>query len=311
MDIKQKTMKRLLSNSFILDLISGKLKEILIYIQRDNTLDLQIRNNNVNIYYRGGNILRIIEKGSNSYEFEFDKNYLSSSNANLINYMSNQNWNQYFPSMKQSMDFYFSKNRKEERESQQLVVRENNYSSIANGTDYFIIDIEYDNHANARFDLVAVEWPSRSSQRKLLKDYKPKLVVIEMKYGDKALSGTAGMKKHYDDFVSFVSNVIVLNDFKNEMLNVFRQKRELGLIPCLSSSGNSNQITQFADAPELAFLIANHDPASTKLKTELVTCRDISAKFITSNFMGYGIYNEGIFDLEGFYKKHTNQFYEL
>ncbi len=213
--------------------------------------------------------------------------------------------------MKQYMDFYFSKYRKEEREYQQLVVRENNYSSIANGTDYFIIDIEYDNHANARFDLVAVEWPSKSSHRKLSKDYKPKLVIIEMKYGDRALSGTAGMKKHYDDFVSFVSNESVLNDFKNEILNVFRQKRELGLIPCLSLSGNSNQITQFADAPELAFLIANHDPASTKLKTELATCGDISAKFITSNFMGYGIYNECIFELEEFYKKHTNQFYEI
>jgi len=59
------------------------------------------------------------------------------------------------------------------------VVRENNYSSISNGTDYFIIDIEYDNHAHARFDLVAVEWPSKASHRKLAKDYKPKLVVIE------------------------------------------------------------------------------------------------------------------------------------
>ncbi len=304
-------MKRLLSNSFISDLNSGQLKEILIFVQRDNTLDLQIRDNNVNIYYRGGNILRIIEKGINFYEFEFDKNYLSISDAVLINHISNHNWAQYFPIMKQSMDFYFSKNRKEEREYQQLVVRENNYSSIANGTDYFIIDIEYDNHANARFDLVAVEWPSNSSNRKLSKDYKPKLVVIEMKYGDGALSGTAGMKKHYDDFVSFVSNEKVLNDFKNEMLNLFSQKRELGLIPCLSASGNSNQITQFADIPELTFLIANHDPASTKLKTELATCGNISAKFITSNFMGYGIYNEGIFDLDDFYKKHTSQFYEI
>jgi hypothetical protein len=213
------------------DLSSGQLKEILVFVLKDNTLDLQIRDNNVNIYYRGGNILRIIEKGNNSYEFEFDKNYLSISDAVLINHISNHNWGLYFPIMKQSMDFYFSKNRKEEREYQQLVVRENNYSSIANGTDYFIIDIEYDNHANARFDLVAVEWPSNSSNRKLSKDFKPKLVVIEMKYGDGALSGTAGMKKHYDDFVSFVSNERVLNDFKNEMLNVFRQKRELGLIP--------------------------------------------------------------------------------
>ncbi len=81
-------MKRLLSKSFITDLISGKLKEILVYVQRDNTLDIEIRENNVNIYYRGGNVLRIIEKGISFYEFEFDKNYLSSSDTVLISVCS-------------------------------------------------------------------------------------------------------------------------------------------------------------------------------------------------------------------------------
>lgn len=308
-------MKRSLSDSFISDLISGKLKEILFYVQSDNTLDIEIRENYINIYYRGGNILKIIETSKGNYDFHFDSKYLSVAtfltNNLLDKYKLCLDWNNYFPLMKQAMDFYFSKFRKEEREYQQLVVRENNYSSIANSTDYFIIDIEYDNHANARFDLVAVEWPSNSSQRRLSKVYKPKLVVIEMKYGDRALSGTAGMKKHYNDFVTFTSTESVLNEFKNEMLDVFRQKRALGLLPCLSSSSNSNQITQFADVPELAFLIANHDPASTKLKTELASCGNISAKFITSNFMGYGIYNERVFDLDEFSKKHTNQFYEI
>ena len=213
--------------------------------------------------------------------------------------------------MKQYMDFYFSGNKKEEREYQQLVVRENNYSSIANGTDYFIIDIEYDNHANARFDLVAVEWPSLASHRKLSKEFKPKLVVIEMKYGDRALSGTAGMKKHLDDFNLFISDSSAVLDFKSEMISIFSQKRELGLIPCLSSEENSNPIKEFADDIELAFIIANHDPASTKLKTELSSCGAISAKFITSNFMGYGIYKESIFDIKEFYNKHSSQFYEI
>ncbi|MEI6142284.1 MAG: hypothetical protein WCP85_23625 [Mariniphaga sp.] len=304
-------MKRSLSNTFISDLKSDQLNEILLYVQKDHTLDLEIRDNIVNIYYRGGNILRISEKGNNSYFFEFDRNYLSSHNVILDNYLSAKNWKQYFPFMKQSMDHYFLNNRKEEREFQQLVVRENNYSSIANGTDYFIIDIEYDNHANARFDLVAVEWPSSSSHRKLSNYFKPKLVVIEMKYGDRALSGTAGMKKHLDDFNLFISDSSAVLDFKSEMISIFSQKRELGLIPCLSSEENSNPIKEFADDIELAFLIANHDPASTKLKTELSSCGAISAKFITSNFMGYGIYKESIFDIKEFYNKHSSQFYEI
>ncbi len=309
--IKNKTntiMKRELSDTFIDDLKSGILKEILEYIHKDNTLDLEIRAGYVNIYYRGGNILRIREVAKNKYEFEFDPNYFSSSNNHLKDFKANKDCDLFFPKMKQAMDFYFSKHRKEEREYQQLVVRENNYSSIANGTDYFIIDIEYDNHAKGRFDLVAVEWLSKASHRKLSKSKEPKLVVIEMKYGDKALSGYSGMKKHLEDFHSFVSNDSILENFKQEMLTVFSQKRALGLIPCLSSTENSNQIVQFAKDIELAFLIANHDPASTKLKTELNNCGATSAKFITSNFMGYGIYIEGVFNLEEFYNKHSNQF---
>lgn len=301
-------MKRGLSANFMTDLLTGSLKDILLYIHNDNTLDLEIRENFINIYYRGGNILKIIEIGPNIYKFEFDENYSSNSSSNLASLASTTNWDLYFPQTKQVMDFYFSKHRKEEREYQQLVVRENNYSSIANGTDYFIIDIEYDNHNNARFDLVAVEWLSKASDRKLFKDCNPKLVVIEMKYGDHALSGMAGMNKHWQDFNQFIKNSNALNSFKMEMLDLFRQKRELGLIPCLSASKNANPITQFDNTIDLAFLIADHDPSSTKLKTELSACTGISAKFITSNFMGYGIYQESIFSLHEFYQRHSTQF---
>lgn len=305
-------MKRLLSATFLTDLKSGKLKEILDFIQHDHTLDIEIRENYINIYYRGGNILKVIEKGKGRYDFNFDKKYLNISphitSSILSGYKTSQDWYNYFPLMKQAMDFYFSKNKKEEREYQQLVVRENNYSTLANGTDYFIIDIEYDNHEKARFDLIAVEWPSKGSDRKLAKNFKPKLVVIEMKYGDKAISGSAGMKKHWNDFVAFTSNTIKLSAFKTEMLELFRQKRELGLIPCLSSSKNSNDIKGFAKDVELAFLNANHDPASSKLKTEILSCGSIPVKFISSTYMGYGIYNEGIYSLNNFKVRFKDHF---
>jgi hypothetical protein len=297
-------MKRQLSDSFISDLKSGTLKDILFYVQNDNTLDLEIREGYVNIYYRGGNILRIKEISLNNYQFHFDSEYFSVAKflsvALLEKYKTMGDWINYFPLMKQAMDFYFSKFTKEEREYQQLVVRDNNYSSVANGTDFFIVDIEYDNHKNARFDLIAVEWVSEASKRKLNKNYKPKLYVIEMKYGHGALTGSAGIKKHLDDFHKFIADTTGVEEFKNEMLNVFKQKRDLGLIPCLSSIGNSNEITKFDDSIEIAFLIANHDPASSKLKSELYVCDKNSAKFITANYMGYGIYSDFLIDFESF-----------
>lgn len=307
-------MARILDENFVKELLCGNLKDCLDYVRSDDTLDLEIRENYINIYYRGGNVLKVNKNGG-CYQYEFDDNYLKTNPVILkdkLDKLRNQtDWNNYFPKAKQAMDFYFSIHRKEEREFQQLVVRENNYSSIANGTDYFIIDIEYDNHKNARFDIIAVEWPSEASKRKLSKNYKPKLVIIEMKYGDGALSGDAGMKKHENDFSQFISNPTGLNDFKKEMLFLFKQKRKLELIPCLSNSNNSNEIVEFADDVELTFLIANHDPASQRLAEELSSHDDLNASFIMSNFMGYGIYNHCVYKLSQFKQLFKSQIYEL
>jgi len=303
---------RSLSQVFLNNLKNGTLKPLVDYVKNDNTLDIEIRDNYFNIYYRGGNILKVSDNKKGN-PFHFDKKYLKNHPFLLFqtidNFKTNQNWNDFFPLAKQAMDYYFTKDKKQEREFQQLVIRENNNSSIANGTDYFIIDIEYDNHDNARFDLIAVEWPSNASTRKLAKGFKPKLVVIEMKYGDGAFKGSAGIQKHINDFYKFISNPTQVKKFMDEMIEVFIQKRDLGLIPCLSGIGktNSNAVTAFANDIELAFLIANHDPASLILKNELtgIPCQDI--KFFTSNFMGYGLYNENAIKCNDFVKLLENR----
>jgi hypothetical protein len=266
-------------------------------------LDLEIRENYINIYYSGGNVLKVT-KQNGSYGFEFDYNYLEPcphiDKNTLVQCQNKMDWNAYFPIAKQAMDFYFTLIRKEEREFQQLVVRENNYSSIANSTDYFVIDIEYDNHEDAKFDIVAAEWPSEGPIRKLQKGFKPKLVIIEMKYGDGALTGDSGLKKHCDDYNTFISNPLKVENFKQEMLEVFKQKRELGLIPCLAESSNKNEVLEFDKDIEFIFLLANHDPESSILKTELNALSNEKIKFITSNFMGYGLYNQNVFDYNEF-----------
>lgn len=297
---------------FFKELKAGSLTPLLDCVKNDNTLDLEIRENYFNIYYRGGNVLKVNDSGKSGFQFHFEKKYLTNHPflvpQDLVNLQIKLDWNKYIPLAKQAMDYYFTKHTKHEREFQQLVVRENNNSTIANGTDYFIIDIEYDNHANSRFDLIAIEWPSRASERKLAKKFVPKLVIIEMKYGDGAVKGNAGMIKHWNDFFQFVSDPVIKASFKDEMKTIFEQKRELGLIPCLSSSGNSNPISSFSNEIEFAFLIVNHDPESTKLNNEMSTLGNCNAKFIVSNFMGYGIFSHSIFDLSGFKLRYANQF---
>lgn len=298
----------------------GILHSLLERVKKDPTLCLEIRNNYINIYYRGGNLIEVKEK--EGFVAHFDTNYCSGAKNEVIETLRKNSkllvkdnvdtWINAIPSLKQAMDFWFGKHPKEEREFQQIVLRENNGLVIGSGTDYFIIDVEYDNHSDARFDLVAVEWESKSSARKLQKGYRPKLCFIEMKYGDGALSGKAGVIDHIDKFSSYVKNA-GLKNIKDEMLEAFRQKRKLGLIPALEN--NKNQVKIFSDDVDFIFLFANHDSDSRKLKDILTQIREkyqainlgFNLKFCFSNFMGYGLYKQNVYSLSEFMNKFEEQ----
>jgi hypothetical protein len=310
-----KYKKRGLSKNFMHSLKKGGLfHPLLLYVRKDPTLCLEIRQNYINIYYRGGNLIKIEEKGC--YIASFDKNYGISENKiprkELCDESDVEKWVTAIPSLKQAMDFWFGAHPKEEREFQQLVLRENNGCIIGNSTDYFIIDIEYDNHKGARFDLVAVEWKSESSARKLQGGNTPKLCFIEMKYGDGALKGKSGILSHIQDFKAYIEDN-GLRTIKEEMATVFKQKRELGLIPALHK--NRNIINEFSDEVDLLFLVANHDPASGKLEEILNQIAEkyknekmeFNIKFCCSNFLGYGIYEQNVFLCSDFISNFKKQ----
>jgi len=306
-------MARGLSKTFMNDLLKGSLKELLEFVQRDDTLDLEIREEEVHIYYRGGKILGLIPKKT-GYTLTFDNNYLKAWKSNskiteemLDNSRDNHEWEEYFAYAKFVIDMYFNIKGRYEREFQQLVARVNNYSSISNSTDYFIIDIEYDNRAGTRFDIVALEWLTASPNRR--KPDNCRLLVFEMKYGDKSLTDNAGIVDHLQKFGKFLSNNSAVAEFKKEMLHVFKQKRELGLV-IFGKDGNSNQVTKVEDEIDFAFIIANHEPASFILKREIAkAAQEYDFKFMTANFMGYGLYKECLYSLEDFLEKFPRQIY--
>lgn len=310
-----------LSERFRKNLQSGLLGSILERIKNDSTLCLGIRNNCINVYYRGGNLMQVKEK-KNNYEINFDDQYCAGRKSKIVNALpkvihraeESQRWVDAVPSLKEVMDYWFSENPKYEREFQQIVLRENNSSVVGSSTDYFIIDIEYDNHEGARFDMVAIKWDSDGICRKLQGGYKPKLSFIEMKYGDNALSGSAGILKHVDDFKKYVNNHRI-SDIRNEMLTVFRQLRELKVIPALQD--NRNEVKEFSNDIEYLFVLANHDPSSRKVRDTLSIMTEeyveehlgFAIKFCVSNFLGYGLYNENVFSLADFKERYSRQIY--
>ena len=141
-DKERKEKKRRLSSPFMNDLKEGGLLNLpLERVKKDPTLCLEIRQDYINIYYRGGNIIRIEEK--EDYIPWFDINYYICDEAELFKTLPKKicgkddiaAWIAAIPNLKQTMDYWFCTNQKEEREFQQLILRENNGSSIGNSTE--------------------------------------------------------------------------------------------------------------------------------------------------------------------------------
>jgi len=97
------------------------------------------------------------------------------------------------------MNYFFAVRPKREREYQQLVERENNDRKDSN---YYIADIEY-TETDSRFDMIAVHRKDRSDYTKI------KLAIIEMKYGEKAIS--------FDKDIISLADFLELTEFRKKM----------------------------------------------------------------------------------------------
>ena len=293
-----------LSKQFMSDLETGVLHPFLDRVRNDQTLDLQIRNNNLNIYYRGGNLIGISNRGG-KYKAWFDESYAGKkasrkripARPEVINGSADVcSWLASFPASKQMMDRSFIRKKGEEREYQQLVVRDNNIGGVSRATDYYICDLEYAVGPN-QFDMVGVEWPSTPSARKTASGRR--LVLIEMKYGDGALTSKAGLVDHVRKIDAFLANKTQVGDMKKSMVTIFKQKHQLGLMNC------TNPLKSFSgDDPLVIMLLANHDPGKRNLKQELAHLASMhfnsrfELKFATSSFMGYGLFKPALLTMD-------------
>lgn len=284
--------ERTLTNTLFSALSEGVLKPLLDAVKMDDTLDLEFRGSSVNIYYRGGSLFKISESRGNFAIF-FEKKYCSEHSTQLTSAPTIDYAVRNIPLYKQAMDWWFHKHPKNEREFQQVIARENNnHRKISGATDYFIADIEFAEDGS-RFDMVALKWLSKSSVRK--DPSKVSLALIEVKYGDGALEGTSGVKKHLDDFQSFLNDKPRVEDFCNDMTSVFKQKCELGLIDGLQQH-QYRDLKISPENPEVILIFANHDPDSKRLSNSLGQIDPSAYTFpiliAGASNMGYCLYSD-------------------
>ena len=304
---------RALSELFVDDLSKpdGLLFPILERVKKDDTLMIAIRENYINVYYRGGNFLKLTEQCKGAYYSFFDEKYniaqqdCPDSPNTITSQDDAKKWLVSFPARKSIMDDFFAEHPKPEREFQQLVARENNNSGISNESEYFISDIEFaDSGLGARFDLLAIRW--LASQRK--DGSQCRAALMEMKYGDGAIGGKAGMLKHLQDIGALISNRDLYADLLMTMESQFNQLDQLGLLNFNHCTNETKVKLDSNDKPEVIFLLANHNPRSSKLST-ILDDPEIQAyersphfdlKFYMARFAGYGLHSDCMLDLAEF-----------
>ena len=274
---------------------TGVYHEITDIVRADPYLDMEMRGDDgVMIYYRGGKLLTINE---NQGFIGLDEEYYPEDYTARISPQI-ENIFDYISKAKRIIDIHESDSKKRklvEKEFQQRVVYENNLSANAKDTDYFIADIEWaDNNAlGGRADIVAFRWNHMEHRKRILQ-----LTLIEVKQGDGAIrtkdEKTAGLKKHYDDYLQFLNNKTYFFEVANDMLSVLKQKMNLGLIEGLEKlfkSGEKDISPKLADSPDFIFLLANYQHYSSVLQEECASLPD-ECKFYISSFMVYGLYKD-------------------
>ena len=139
------------------------------------------------------------------------------------------------------------------------------------------------------------------------------MFLIEVKQGHNAIKTnnpntskeSPGLLKHYHDYESFCKDQEAVSFTKRDMLEVLRQKTELGLVFGLNNlfkkeAGGklSTKGIKIEDDVEFVFLLANYLHFSDQLQNELKHIKE-GSKFFCSSFMGYGLYQRYIV------RKHT------
>lgn len=282
------TKRKISNEKFWKNLTEGEYKEIIDFAsQRENELDVQIRDNYLNIYYQGGNLLRVHPRSLYFDEFYFHRGATDIRKTHLIksdktedkeqvafyqrkrdemfSILRNKGMAAYSAKMKEIMkewdaDLHTIGISHDEKNAQQQISMNNR-----GGTDYAVVDLEYAVSKTSsfyykgklekkvpRFDIIAV-------------DKTGQLYVIELKTGLKAIDGNSGIRAHMDCFEHTIgrdSN----NDFINEMDELLKQKQELKLI-------ENNARIDTTKKPQFIFAFSD-EPGKNQYEDFVEACKE-------------------------------------
>jgi len=198
---------------------SGFLASVTQTVIADSNLNLEIRNNYLNVYFKGNSLLKLTETSPVRYKVEIDKKYSTglALPAHLVDAQTTSRFVQAIPQLKQNI-IQHSKGSLE-IEYEQMIIRANNFEP-RNNSEYFIVDRQYA-VGIGRFDLTGIFWDRKHRRR----GQEVPLCFMEVKFAlNQDISDVHRQLQRYYDFIEAKSDAIAM-----EAESVFRQKLELGL----------------------------------------------------------------------------------
>jgi hypothetical protein len=211
---------RQLSATFLHALTEGFLSPLTERVVREKDLDLEIRNNYLNIYYKGNSLLRLVEKGTKDYRLDIHEKFLKGCSIpdKLMDETTVAQFLAAIPFLKENIIRYAKKSL--EIDYEQMIIRANNYERH-NASEYFIIDRQYVVSKVGRFDLIGFYW-NRNRRRK---NQTVPLCLMEVKFGLNAdIQDVDQQLLRYYDAVEQKAK-----DLAEEAESMLRQKLELAL----------------------------------------------------------------------------------
>lgn len=296
------------------DLLGGTLSPLLQELKEDDTLLMGLRGQYISVYYRGGQLLKILPS-NDGYSAAFDRKYDAEGilperlarhgcadvlerslrspedTSRLVGVLSE---------LKRLMDRHTKVQSGLEREFQQVAARVNSRTKSSNSSHYFITDIEHA-HGRARYDMLGVRW-RRNVEHRNRKCLVP--VIFEVKYGLDALDGTSGVLEHLEKTLDDLQNETFRTGLRENVIAQFTQLSELGLIKY--ERGSSTEDFGAVDGHvQIVFVLAEYVPHSGKLVGILDECDRLMAKtaevfassglnvelvFASASLCGYGMH---------------------
>ena len=251
-----KTTKREISKELWEKLTQGEYKEIIEFAsKRKNNLDVQIRDNYLNIYYRGGNLLRLHPRSMYFDEFYFHTDVKKNRKIHIVEKANNGDadsiklWNDYKEQRdkmlnilkeKDGMPEYCEKMKAlmnewenalntigishKEKNAQQEISMNNR-----GATSYTVIDVEYAVSRNFNFSYDGKLNKKVPRFDMIVVDKMGQLYVVELKTGLGAIEGASGIAAHIDCYKHSIGRDKD-GEFINEMEALLEQKKALNLI---------------------------------------------------------------------------------